>query len=51
MVTMPPEACETPNDQHNLSFYQVGDVTWVLRADGVEKGDNNILGIKLNKEK
>lgn len=38
MVTMPSEAYGTSNDQHNLGFHQVGGVTRVIRADGVEKG-------------
>lgn len=38
MVTMPPEAYGTPNDQHYLGFHQVSGITRVIRADGVKKG-------------
>lgn len=35
MVTMPPEAYGTLNNQHNLGFHQVGGVPGVIRADGI----------------
>lgn len=38
VVIMAPEACGTPNDQHDPGFHQVDGVTPVTRADGVKKG-------------